>query len=193
MENRRMAMTHRLVGVPAWAGVLFALLLAPASSNDGFPPVLIGPVGQFTVLRPVMVAPLTPIRTGSGGVTNLARFRGKVVLLNFWATWCPPCVKEMPALDRLQAALGGADFTVLTLSIDKKGLVAVKRFLERLKLTHLGAYLDPGATAYRAFGGRALPVSYIIDRAGRVRGYLEGRAAWDSAPARALIRHYIRG
>ena len=69
---------------------------------------------------------------------SLGDFRGKVVLLNVWATWCVPCRQEMPSLDRLQAQLGGDDFTVLPLSIDRAGLPAIKRFYEELGLRHLG-------------------------------------------------------
>ncbi len=121
----------------------------------------------------------------------LAEFRGKVVLLNIWATWCVPCRKEMPALDRLQAQLGGDDFVVLPLSIDRAGLPAVKRFYEELGLQKLGIYIDASGAAPRALGAPGVPTTLLIDRDGREVARKMGPAEWDGAEMSALIRHQI--
>ena len=172
--------------------VLVTLAATPARSEapGGHPPILRGETGQFTLSRPLRTAPLMPIRTGRGGVTNLTRFHGKIVLLNFWATWCLPCIREMPSLDRLQEALGGDDFTVVALSIDD-GPEPVARFFARSGLKTLAPYLDPNGTSARAFKLFGLPMTYLIDRRGRIRGYITGAVDWDSRAARALIAYYI--
>jgi thiol-disulfide isomerase/thioredoxin len=122
---------------------------------------------------------------------TLADFRGKVVLLNIWATWCVPCRKEMPALDRLQAQLGGGDFIVLPLSIDRAGLPAVKRFYEELGLQKLGIYVDSSGAASRALGAPGVPTTLLIDQNGREVARKMGAAEWDGPDMVALIRRQI--
>ena len=122
---------------------------------------------------------------------TLADFRGKVVLLNVWATWCIPCRHEMPSLDQLQTQLGGEDFMVLPLSIDRTGLPAVKRFYEELGLQHLGIYVDNSGATSRVLGAPGLPTTLLIDRAGREVARKIGPAAWDSPDMIARIRQQI--
>ena len=148
-------------------------------------------MGQFTPTQPLPPAPLTPILDAKGRMLNLSNFRGKVVLLNFWATWCAPCVREMPALDRLQAALGGDKFMVLALSIDREGLEMITPFFKQLGLRSLSVFLDPQGKALKPFGVRGMPTSYIIDHRGRIAGELMGPAEWDTDEAKALMRYYI--
>lgn len=122
---------------------------------------------------------------------SLADFRGKVILLNVWATWCVPCRKEMPSLDRLQAQLGGDEFTVLPLSIDRAGLPAIKRFYEELGLKHLGIYVDASGGGSRALGAPGLPTTLLVDRAGREVARKVGPTEWDSPEMVALIRQQM--
>ena len=122
---------------------------------------------------------------------TLAAFRGKVVLLNVWATWCVPCRHEMPSLDRLQAQLGGEDFVVLALSIDRAGLPAIKRFYEELGLQHLGIYVDASGASSRALGAPGLPTTLLIDRDGREVARKMGAAEWDGPDMIARIRQQI--
>ncbi len=127
------------------------------------------------------------------GVTwRLSDFRGQVIVLNFWATWCPPCVAEMPSLDRLQAARDG-DVKVIALSREENGMTLVPRFFARHLLTNLVAYMDPGAQMSDAFRPHALPTTMILDRQGDLVAVLEGPAEWDSPQALALLDHIAAG
>jgi thiol-disulfide isomerase/thioredoxin len=122
--------------------------------------------------------------------TTLARFRGSVTLVNFWATWCVPCVKEMPSLDRLAARLGPEGLTVLPISQDRDPAV-IQPFYVARHLTALGRWHDPGGALAQAFAVPGLPTTFLLDRDGRVVGLLLGPAEWDSPEAVALLRHYL--
>jgi len=126
-----------------------------------------------------------------GERTELADFKGKVVLLNLWATWCAPCVREMPSLDALQARLGGRNFEVVALSLDRGGRSVVEPFLAKLGVRNLTIYLDPQSTAMGAFKPRGLPTTVVIDREGFEVGRLEGDAEWNSEDAVRLLEHFI--
>ena len=128
---------------------------------------------------------------GNGRGMTLRDLRGKVILLNVWATWCPPCRKEMPTLDRLQAKLGGPDFEVVALSIDRGGPFVVRAFYEEIGISALPIYLDETTDAATELGVVALPVTLLIDREGREIGRKIGPAEWDSPEIVTLIRGYI--
>ena len=179
------------------AGVAgLALLLAAGAAwwtqrvPEGRPP-LGGTVASFVLADRPEPAPEITFSDAAGNTLRLADFRGKVVLVNLWATWCAPCVKEMPALDRLQAKLGGADFTVLALSIDREGLAKVQPFFAANKIGALAPYLDPGGRSPATFGARGLPTTLLIDRDGTVVGRQEGAAEWDDDSSVALLRYYL--
>ena len=179
----------------ALAAVFLAMLLGaalPAPAVGGQAPPLEGVFGEnFTLLDPPVPAPLGTFQDLDGRAVRLADFKGSLVVLNFWATWCAPCIREMPSLDRLQAALGGRGLRVVAVSIDRGGAKVVVPFAEKLGLAHLGLYLDPKATLARAFGLTGLPTTYLIDAEGRTVGGLSGPAEWDAPEARALIEHYL--
>ena len=122
---------------------------------------------------------------------TLADFRGRIVLLNLWATWCAPCRAEMPALDRLQASLAGPDFTVVPLSIDHRGRDTVARFYRDLGLTSLGIYVDRSAEALSALELSGMPTSFLIDREGRELGRVIGAAPWDDPDMVSRIKGYL--
>lgn len=117
---------------------------------------------------------------GEGRELTLAEFSGRIVLLNIWATWCVPCREEMPMLDALQARLGGPDFQVLPLSVDRAGLDAVQRFYQEIGIKNLGMYLSDQRQAMSALSVLGLPTTLLIDRDGREIGRLVGPAEWDS-------------
>jgi thiol-disulfide isomerase/thioredoxin len=126
-----------------------------------------------------------------GQTLTIRDFRGRVVLLNVWATWCVPCRQEMPTLDRLQGLLGGPDFHVLPLSIDRAGYEVVRRFYNEIGIENLGLYLGEERATMSAFGVIGLPTTLLINRDGREIGRLVGPAEWDSAEAVALFRSVV--
>jgi thiol-disulfide isomerase/thioredoxin len=126
-----------------------------------------------------------------GRKLTLGDFRGRLVLLNLWATWCVPCRKEMPALDRLQARLGGPGFEVVALSIDRKGLSAVQPFYQELGLQALRIYVEQSGEAADELGAPGLPTTLLIDRNGRELSRVVGPAEWDSPPVEAMVRRYL--
>jgi thiol-disulfide isomerase/thioredoxin len=156
-------------------------------------PPLEGDFGaRFTLKDDPQPAPGVAFTDRDGARVSLADFKGRVVLVNFWATWCAPCVEEMPTLDALEADLGSAAFTVLAVSEDMGGLETVEPFLrDKLDLQTLEIYLDDKGALAQAFGVRGMPTTYLVDAKGRVVGGLEGPADWNSAPVKRLIRHYI--
>jgi thiol-disulfide isomerase/thioredoxin len=128
---------------------------------------------------------------GDGHALSLADFRGRVVLLNIWATWCVPCRKEMPTLDRLQATLGGDQFIVIALSMDREGVPAVKRFYDGLGVSSLGIYVDPSSRVSHALAVPGVPTTLLIDRQGREVARKLGEAEWDGPAMIRLIRQTI--
>ncbi len=146
----------------------------------------------FDLLDPPRPLPEFRFVDGKGRPLTLADFSGKVILLNIWATWCIPCIAEMPTLDRLQAKLGGPDFQVIVLSIDIGGVPVVEKFYRALNLKALGIYVDKTARARIALGISGIPTTLLIDRQGREIGRLAGPAEWDSPEAIKAIRRYLK-
>jgi thiol-disulfide isomerase/thioredoxin len=128
---------------------------------------------------------------GEGGARALSEWKGKVVLVNLWATWCAPCKVEMPSLDRLQAKLGGADFAVLPISLDRSGADKPRAFLASAGLSNLGLFLDTKTALMQILRAQGLPLTVLLDRQGREIARLAGPAEWDSPEAEAVIRAAI--
>jgi len=137
--------------------------------------------GALRVTRAATPRPLPGLRfvDGAGAPRSLAGFRGRFVLLNVWATWCTPCRTEMPSLDRLQQALGGADFEVIALSVDRGGVFVVKDFYQELELRALQIYLDAGGEALAKLGAVGIPLTLLVDRDGRELWRVVGPVEWD--------------
>ncbi len=145
----------------------------------------------FDLLDPPRPLPELRFVDGEGRPLTLADFRGKVILLNLWATWCIPCLREMPTLDRLEAKLGGPHFQVVVLSIDIGGIPVVEKFYRALKLKALGIYVDKTLRVQRDLGIVGIPTTLLIDRQGREIGRFAGPAEWDSKEAMKTIRRYL--
>lgn len=127
----------------------------------------------------------------NGGALRLADFKGKVVFLNFWATWCPPCKEEMPAMERLYQRYKGQGFAVLAVSVDAEGAPVVTPFVKEHKLTFpIG--LDPKMALAERYGVRALPTSFLVDRKGTLVALALGPREWNGKPAHALIESLLR-
>jgi len=151
-----------------------------------------GEVAVHLHARPRQLANLR-FTDASGQPTDLAAFRGRVVLLNIWATWCAPCREELPTLDALQAQLGGQGFAVIALSIDQGGLPVAQPFLERIGVTRLRAYADTFGEATERYSATGVPLVLVIDPQGREIGRRLGRATWDNPATVALMRSLIPG
>jgi thiol-disulfide isomerase/thioredoxin len=169
------------------------LVLAAAGTLAA--PVL-GRKARAAAVRPLASSGPKPLPdftfTDAGGKPHgVADFAGRGLLINLWATWCPPCVAEMPALDRAQAALADEDILVLALSSDRGGRAQVEAFYQARDIRRLGLWLDPRGAASRALGARGLPTSVIVDRQGREMARLEGDAAWDAPAMLADIRRLV--
>lgn len=129
---------------------------------------------------------------GDGRALSLRDFRGRPVLLNIWATWCVPCRKEMPSLDRLQAKYDPSRFLVLTLSIDNRGIPAVKQFHQELGLKSLGIYADQSGAALALVGAPGLPTTLLLNEQGQEIGRKIGPAEWDTPASIDLLRQHMR-
>ena len=121
----------------------------------------------------------------------LADYAGQYVVLNFWATWCAPCREEMPSLQNLQSALGGEEFTVVTLATGRNPPQAIRRFFEEIGVTTLPQYRDINQQIAREMGVFGLPITVILNPEGREIARLRGDAHWDSPEALALIAALI--
>ncbi|WP_292658858.1 TlpA disulfide reductase family protein [Mesorhizobium sp.] len=163
-------------------GVLLAFLL-PASAAE--------PPQNFVVHEAPVPIPEISFEDGNGKPKTLADFHGKVVLLNIWATWCAPCRKEMPTLDRLQAKLGGPDFEVVALSMDRAGPEIVKKFFAEIGIKHLALNIDASGKAMFAIGSVGLPATLLINSDGKEIGRLIGPAEWDAPDMVDFIRSRI--
>ena len=141
-------------------------------------------LGQFIPADPPQPAPEISVTDSDGKAVTLADFKGKLVLVNLWATWCQPCIKEMPSLAGLPKTLGDG-FVLLAVSEDHAGGKVVGPFLDKLGLDKppdkLNVYVDPGSKVGHAFAVRGLPTSIVIDPKGDVVGRVEGGADWDQA------------
>ncbi|HSA80910.1 MAG TPA: TlpA disulfide reductase family protein [Geminicoccaceae bacterium] len=142
---------------------------------------------NFTPSEPKPVPELS-FQDAQGNQVSLANFRGQVVVLNLWATWCAPCLREMPSLDRLQAKLGGDRLQVVALSIDRGGVEQIEAFYEEVGIRHLEIYRDPKATTSRALGAFGLPTTVVIDPDGREVGRVLGPDEWDSDAVVAALQ-----
>lgn len=163
----------------------------PVQLIGGRPAASAGPSDTLSFLAQPRPVPEIHFVDGNGRAMTLADFRGRVILLNVWATWCVPCRKEMPALDRLQATLGSPDFQVVPLSIDRQGVAVVTPFYRKLGIEALGIYIDRTGDATQALKTIGVPTSVLIDRDGREIARKMGAAAWDSPKMIDLIRRHI--
>ncbi|WP_395016110.1 TlpA disulfide reductase family protein [Dongia sp.] len=164
-----------------------------ATAGAAEPPKFAGISGDFSPIDPPEQIAAPKFQDKMGQPVGLDDFKGKVVVLNFWATWCPPCVAEMPALDQLQSDLGGKDFAVVAVSTDRQGIKKSAPFYRRAGIKNLSLYNDTRGSLQEAFQARSLPFTVVIDREGRLVGRIEGAAQWDSTAAKALIAHYLKG
>jgi len=179
----------------AWAAALMFLLVASgvgfAAEGDTDAPDRTK-LGEFVPASKPFPVPEISVSDSAGNSVELCVFHGKLVLVNLWATWCEPCLREMPSLERLQSRLGDR-IAVIAVSEDRGGSKAVEPFIAKLGLKSIKTYLDPKSAVGHALEVHGLPTSFLIDREGRVLGRVEGGAEWDSPKMLEIIEPLLAG
>lgn len=175
-----------------------ALCLAPLAAHAGpdiptLEALRDGSMKKLNFWAAPKPVPETAFSDIDGGSHQLSDYAGKVVLVNFWATWCAPCRAEMPGLSALQTALGGEDFQVVTLATGRNGPPAIRRFFDELGVTNLPLYADPKQALARDMAVLGLPATVILDRQGHEIARLTGDADWDSDSAKAILAALVAG
>jgi thiol-disulfide isomerase/thioredoxin len=168
----------------------FALLLSVSAQADDFYD-LKHSIRGYKNLMNTPSAPLTEFTHADGSTVTLADFKGKVVLLNLWATWCPPCIKEMPGLNELAKELKNEDFVVIAVATGRQGRETPDEFLKKRELTDMLSYHDKGQDFLRKMDINSLPVSFIIDPEGVMRGGVKGRTEWDAPKAKEALKKLL--
>ena len=204
-RNQRRALTiASVIGCTAAIYLMYGLLRNDGTSEPAPPPgnrngeqTAPGPVTRalskgalaaFLVQKERPAVPEISFEDAGGKARSLAEWRGRVVLLNLWATWCGPCREEMPELARLQEDSGSPDFEVVALSLDRAGAEVAVPFLAKIDAGSLAVYLDPSGKALHEFSAIGLPATILIDRQGKEIGRLLGPARWASPEAITLIK-----
>ena len=197
MTSHRRPNRRTVVAGMMGATASFAMPALTARTGTSGPPAFATVRHQFTEVRGARPVPAVPIPRLGAAALDPASFRGKVVLVNFWATWCPACRTELPILDRL-AGNGRADLAVIAIATDRdRSLVAP--FVKKLKLRHLTIGFDPGGLVARAgasdgvdtpFALYGMPISFLLGVTGQVEGYITGEADWLSIEASRLFDYY---
>jgi thiol-disulfide isomerase/thioredoxin len=197
--NRALSRRTFLAGLSSMT--LTSPVSAQATTWGGGPPILRTGHSQFVELLPLDEVPALTLEGVDGKKVALSAFRGRAVLMNFWATWCPPCRRELPLLDDLRRTTVEKMLEILAVSIDQAGRPSVEAFLKRVGVAALRTFLDPlgrvakpaGSDAPTPFALWGMPISYIIDREGRLAGYITGEVEWTSEQGRAFLDYYAHG
>jgi thiol-disulfide isomerase/thioredoxin len=162
-------------------------------SNASTPPPKEGDMVKFVELAPPLPVPEASFYTSNGKKINLNMFKGAWLLVNFWATWCAPCISELPSLYNLKQNKSSSKFKILLVSIDRAGPKVYKPFLKKLGLSQLKSASDPKANLMRALKISGIPTTLLIDPKSYIVGMYTGDAKWDSPSTETLLMHYING
>jgi peroxiredoxin len=175
------------------AVLIIGFLTMIATLPDLFPAVQAGvplPVASRGIVKPGEAAPNFQLRDMEGRMVALSDLRGKIVLINFWATWCGPCRVEMPAMEQLYRAYSRKDFEILAVSTDPQGVAVTRPFQQENHLTFPILH-DAEYRVGLAYGARSLPMTFVVDREGVVRQQIFGARDWGAPEAHQLIKMLI--
>jgi thiol-disulfide isomerase/thioredoxin len=169
------------------AGVLYVILSGPVHAL-GRPPAALS---RLQLLRHPRPAPDIAVADGQGRLRMLDSFRGHYLLVNLWATWCSPCVRELPALAALKTALKGQGLAIVAVNVGHADPKTIRAFLTAHGAEGLGVWRDPAHAFIRSFDAYGLPTSILIDPAGREIARVIGTASWDAPSAISYFRHLL--
>lgn len=165
---------------------------AAKATAERIGPLARGEVAALGVLSEPKPAPALAFSGPDGGTTTLDALKGKMLLVNLWATWCVPCREEMPALDKLQKALGGQDFEVVAINVDTRNLDRPKSWLKEAGINHLAFHADPSGKVMQILQRSGelvgLPTTLLVDAQGCEVAVMKGPADWGGEDAQALVR-----
>lgn len=150
-----------------------------------------GDMRKLAIHQDARALPKIMVFDGNGGEVSLASYQGKTILVNFWATWCAPCRKEMPELNALQKDLGGDDFEVVLIAVGRNPAPAITKFFEEAGIDALETLLDPNQNLARQMGVFGLPVTVLVNAEGMEVARLQGDADWHSEPAVDFLNLYL--
>lgn len=179
-QSRRHPARSLMSALAVWLGAAFLAFAAAAPAH-----------ALNFVATDGATVPEVAFLDADGNERSLEDFQGRVVVLNLWATWCAPCRKEMPSLDRLQASLGSDEFEVVALAVDRGDLSKVLNFYDEIGIENLAIYHDSSAKAGRTLRAPGLPTTLIIDREGKEVGRVLGDAEWDGEDVATLLEAVI--
>ena len=167
------------------------ILLMPTVASSIAHAERVASIAQRGVVKPGEPAPNFQLRDMNGQIVSLSDLRGKVVLLNFWATWCGPCRVEMPAMERLYRTYDRKDFEILAVSTDAQGVAVTRPFQQENKLTFPILH-DADFRVGLSYGARTLPMTFMVDRQGIVRQHIFGARDWEAPEAHQLIEMLMK-
>lgn len=147
--------------------------------------------GDYVPANPPVALPDFVFEDNQGHSLSLADFRGRPVLLNLWATWCGPCVQEMPSLDRLQSMLADKNLEVIVLDQEHDSLQQTVSFFKRYEIKNLKVYGDPSARTSRILHARGIPMTFLITADGKMDGFVIGATDWSAPDLVAFLRARI--
>lgn len=183
---------RKFVSLVLYTALMLGANVSLANEADTLRDLRQGDMKKLIVHSAPKEKPQVAFETEDGGTATLADYRGKYVLVNFWATWCAPCRAEMPALDALQGTYGGEDFEVVTIAAGRNPVPAMKKFFADAGVENLPLHRDPKQQLSRAMGVIGLPLSVLMDREGREIGRMIGDADWNGEDAHVLIEALIK-
>lgn len=196
----RIALVYTALGFGAiavalfvWSGARMESPAQPDAQLAALEPLRTGDMQKLAVHVAAKPVPDVAVETRQGAAVRLSDYKGKVVLLNFWATWCAPCRKEMPALDALNRDLGGEDFAVVLIATGRNPAPAIDMFFAEAGIETLETLLDPRQKAAAAMAVAGLPGTVLLNREGLEIARMQGDADWHSPEAVALLKAVIAG
>ncbi|MBK8161172.1 MAG: TlpA family protein disulfide reductase [Rhodospirillaceae bacterium] len=175
----------------AFLAIFLGILLGSAPHQPALADGAAPKPGDFSPFDPPLPTPNEPFQDALGGKVTLAEFKGQVVVLNFWASWCAPCVAEMPTLDALQASLGDQGLKVIAISLDRDGIKKAAPFFRRTGVKNLTLYTDRMSDLFQELKGNALPTTYVLDRDGNVVSIYIGATNWNAQPIKDVLKKYL--